>query len=51
MEGRKKSDTSEEVVYIKKTALTLGSVIGDERSADRNQQDTVTDQQNGLDLS
>ena len=37
MEGRKKSDTSEEVICIKKTVLTLGSVIGDERSADRNQ--------------
>ena len=35
--GRKKSDISEEIIYIIKTVLTLGSVIGDERSADRNQ--------------
>lgn len=42
--GRMKSDTSEEIIYIKKAVLTLGSVIADERNADRNQQDTMTDQ-------
>ena len=35
--GRMKSDTSEEIIYIKKAVLTLGSVIADERNADRNQ--------------
>lgn len=31
--GRKKSDPSEEITYVKKTVLTLGSVIADERNA------------------
>lgn len=42
--GRMKSDTSEEIIYIKKAVLTLGSIIADERNADSNQQDTMTDQ-------